>query len=250
METKKKGFIVHENFYEQVQLLSTEECGRLFLAMFEYHKSGTVPKGLSPLLTMAFIGIRQAMDQDYITYERRCDANRENGKKGGRPPKKVSASKTQKPKKPDNDNDNGNDIDIDIDNDIDIGNGNGIGNDMDIEGYGDGGAPLPSVSDGSAGVRHLSEAEKKDLISFGVPAAYVKEREARAEEYGALHGKSVFDVLLSWWREDRGVNRKPRREADGVREIPKSYDLDEFFEAAIRRGLREADETSKEAPFS
>ena len=227
-----------------------EQRGELLTAILEYRNFGEIKTQISDISQVVFSFIKDTLERDAESYKRRCDANRENGKKGGRPPKKVSASKTQKPKKPDNDNDNGNGNgnDIDIDNDIDIGNGNGIGNDMDIEGYG--GAPLPSVSDGSAGVRHLSEAEKKDLISFGVPAAYVKEREARAEEYAALHGKSVFDVLLSWWREDRGVNRKPRREADEVREIPKSYDLDEFFEAAIRRGLREADETGKEAPFS
>jgi len=41
--------------------------------------------------------------------------NRENAKKGGRPPKTDRLPK--KPKKPYNDNDNNNDNDIDIDND-------------------------------------------------------------------------------------------------------------------------------------
>ncbi|MBR2353127.1 MAG: hypothetical protein IKA76_01315 [Clostridia bacterium] len=98
--------------------------------------------------------------------------------------------------------------------------------------------PAPPASAGSACLRRLSEQEKEDLISFGIPSGYIEERRSRAEEYGREHGQSPMDVLLSWWREDeKRERRKPRASPEEKREIPKSYDLDEFFEAAIRRGL-------------
>ena len=136
--------------------------GNLGISKFRWNQNPNIRRNPS-----GFSFIKDTPERDAESYKRRYDANCEDGKKGGRSPKKASASKTQEPKKPDNDNGNGNGNDID--NDIDIGNGNGIGNgignDMDIEGGGDGGAPLPSVSDGSAGIRHLSE-EEKDLIYF------------------------------------------------------------------------------------
>ena len=226
---KKKGFIVHDTYYEQILLLSMEERGALWTAMFEYHRDGKLPDNFSPLLTMAFVGIKQAMDQDRIQYEKRCDASRANGKKGGRPKKE----KMEKPKKADMDMD----MDMDIDMDIDMG--------MDMEKDMDGGFPISEeisdVSDGAS--RVLSEQDKQDLKKLGLPDGYLLgERVERASAYARERNRAVMDVLLDWWRADernikKGERARAQEDPDG--HTPKSYDLDEFFEAAVRRGLRE-----------
>ena len=220
METKKKGFIIHENYYEQVRMLSHEERGRLFLALFEYHREGRLPEDFSPLLSMAFVGFRQAMDQDRIAYERRCEVNRVNGKKGGRG-KKENQTQTKKA-----------DMDMGMDMEMGMGMGMDMGMDMGMEEI--------FVSDGSAGIRRLSEEEKEELIFLGVPAAYIEERAERATAYGAIHGKKPSDVLLAWWRGDekRKSRHKPKSPVEPL-STPKSYDLDEFFEAALQRGLQD-----------
>ena len=165
MTERKKGFIVHENFYEQLSLLSHEECGRLFLALFEYHKTNQKPSGFSPLMEAVFICFRQAMDQDRITYEATCQRNKTNGKKGGRPKKETSP---QKPKKPDMDMEMGIEMDIDMD----MGMAMDMAMDMDMEmektsESSDFSAPRPSCSaDGSAA---LSEQEKEKLKKSGIP---------------------------------------------------------------------------------
>ncbi len=95
--TRKKAFYIHENHYEQLQTLNDRQAGRLFRALFEYHRTGLEPEYLDPLTQIVFITLRQTLDQDRITYDRRVEANRENGKKGGRPRKNKSETvpKTQ-----------------------------------------------------------------------------------------------------------------------------------------------------------
>jgi hypothetical protein len=70
--------------------------------------------------------MKAALDRDLIAYEKRCQKNRENGAKGGRPKKQTETEEnpqkpngfSEKPKKPDNDNDNDNGNVNDSDNDI------------------------------------------------------------------------------------------------------------------------------------
>ena len=100
-----------------VQWAQGRKGGKL-TAILEYRNFGEIKTQISDISQVVFSFIKDTLERDAESYKRRCDANRENGKKGGRPPKKVSASKTQKPKKPDNDNDNDNDNGNDIDNDI------------------------------------------------------------------------------------------------------------------------------------
>ena len=236
MTERKKGFIVHENFYEQLSLLSHEECGRLFLALFEYHKTNQKPSGFSPLMEAVFICFRQAMDQDRITYEATCQRNKTNGKKGGRPKKETSP---QKPKKPDMDMEMGIDIDMDIDIDM------GMDMDMEMENTpesSDSSAPRPSCSaDGSAA---LSEQEKEYLIDLGLSRDYIEEREERLLAYAQSHARDPCELFLKWWEQDQRNKEKRKKNAtEEAEHTPKSYDLDEFFEAAVRRGLREMTNT-------
>lgn len=88
MVDKKSAFKIYGSYAEQVNTLTDSEAGRLFKALVNY-KNGEEPKNLSGMEQIAFLFIRQQMDYDCEKYERRCEQNRKNGMKGGRPRKGV-----------------------------------------------------------------------------------------------------------------------------------------------------------------
>ena len=219
---QKKGFIVHDNAYELIALLTLEERGKLFTALFDYHRESKEPQGFAPLTQAVFIAMRQAIDQDRIAYEKRCAANRANGKLGGRPPKKES----QKPKKPDMDMDMEMDMDMDMDMEVDMD----MDMDMDMEGQRPSDpSAFPRSADGSAS---LSEPQKEALKNLGVPASYWETRQERALRLADANREDPVLVLLRWWKQDQKRKKPPSKPSS-----LKSYDSDEFFEAAMNRFL-------------
>jgi uncharacterized phage protein (TIGR02220 family) len=133
MEYVKRSFIMYTDYEELFNLLPREEAGDLIRAVFAYEKRGEIPGNLGSVSNAVFIMIRQDLDENRIRYENRCEANRANGSKGGRPRKEKTENpigfsvKTQKPKKADNDNDNDNDCDYDNDYDLSKPPGNPSG---------------------------------------------------------------------------------------------------------------------------
>jgi hypothetical protein len=83
----KKGFIVYLDWEKQLSLLSDEERGKLFTALFNYEKTGETPDNLSDVASMAFSFIQTTLDRNREKYESNCERNRKNGAKGGRPKK-------------------------------------------------------------------------------------------------------------------------------------------------------------------
>lgn len=83
---KKRAFVLYLDYKEHLELLSVEECGMLFLAIFNYEESGEIPD-FSGALAMAFSFIRKQLDRDKEAYQDKCRKNAENGAKGGRPKK-------------------------------------------------------------------------------------------------------------------------------------------------------------------
>lgn len=82
----KTSFILYKDSFEIVKRLSIEQRGHLFTAIFEYERGETIHE-LDPLTEMAFLTIKQYLDRNRERYNRRCEINAENGKKGGRPKK-------------------------------------------------------------------------------------------------------------------------------------------------------------------
>lgn len=123
-KTKKPSFLVYYDNEVIVLRLQDEEAGRLFKSLFPYGRKQVKPDfEENPALAMAFDILSMAIDRDNEKYERRCDANRENGRKGGRP--KKDQTKTQKserffpkPKKADKDKDRDRDRDSQKDKDM------------------------------------------------------------------------------------------------------------------------------------
>ncbi len=128
---KRASFLMYTDQLAILEELSDEQAGKLFKAIHEFflcdneESSATMFLYLSdPLVKLAFVSLKTSFIRDNESYIRRVEANRENGKKGGRPRKARADEVLQKPKtqsvfqkpnktqqKPKNlDNDNDNDI--------------------------------------------------------------------------------------------------------------------------------------------
>ena len=117
--TKKDSFILYLEHKNVFDILTDEEAGKLIKAIFEYEEKDELPN-LEKSLQLAFIPIRNSLDRNQEKYEEKCQKNRENGLKGGRPRKNQTVNKktewfSEKPKKADNDNDHDNDHEYDND---------------------------------------------------------------------------------------------------------------------------------------
>ena len=83
-EVKKPSFLVYYDNEVIVVRLSDEEAGKLFKSLFPYGRDAIKPDfDESPALAMAFDILSMAIDRDREKYVKRCEANRENGRKGG-----------------------------------------------------------------------------------------------------------------------------------------------------------------------
>lgn len=123
-EIKKPSFLVYYDNEVIVLRLPDEEAGMLFKSLFPYGREEVKPDfDESPALAMAFDILSMAIDRDKERYVKRCEANRENGRKGGRPKKKhIDIEETEKskrlfskPKKPDKDRDKDRDMHMEMD---------------------------------------------------------------------------------------------------------------------------------------
>ena len=110
----KKSFILYLDSADIFEQLTDQEAGKLIKAVLFYVHTGEKPK-LSRILNMAFTPIYQSLHRDLEKWRKQVEANRINGKSGGRP----KGKKTQKnpknpsgyfnnPKNPDSVNDNDN----------------------------------------------------------------------------------------------------------------------------------------------
>lgn len=116
----KESFVLYNSFYEPIKGLKNEQLGKLLRAIFNYTINGEITQ--EDDILVAFMFIKNQLDLDNEKYQKICERNRTNGKKGGRPktqknPKKPTGinENPKKPKKPDNDNDNDNEYDNDND---------------------------------------------------------------------------------------------------------------------------------------
>ncbi|MBE6546594.1 MAG: hypothetical protein E7668_04025 [Ruminococcaceae bacterium] len=228
-KNERKSFILYHSFMNQFGLLTMQERGELITAIFEYDAKGTLPKGLSRPVEMAFSFIKDTMDRDREEYMKIVEKRSEGGKKGGRPKKEERGEENlkdsffnektlrffEKAKKPDNENENVNVIDND--------NVNESENEC----------ISPTASPSLSAAPQLSQEEKQSLLNRGVSPAYLREKADRAALY-AHGGKRVADILWDWWQSDR--ERMPSGRASPRLSEP-SYDIDSFFDAAWERSL-------------
>ena len=90
-EEKNKAFLMYYEYKEYISLLPDDEKGKLLMALIAYAEDGIEPSFTDGLL-MCFHFIKTRIDRDNMRYLKQCEANKTNGKKGGRPSKKQTVS--------------------------------------------------------------------------------------------------------------------------------------------------------------
>jgi hypothetical protein len=112
----RKSFILYLTQKGMFDTLNDTQAGKLIKAIFEYEQTNEMPK-LNGQANIAFMAIKPLLDENKDRYDKVCEKNKLNGKRGGRPKKEE----TQKnPKNPSGYFGNPKNLNIDIDNDIDI----------------------------------------------------------------------------------------------------------------------------------
>lgn len=106
-----KSFILYQEYKKHIDLLSLEQSGKLFKAIFDYNDG--IEYDLEPIIKMAFSFIKADLDRNKEKYNNIVERNKINGSKGGRPSKDNKptglSGNQDKPKKADNDDVNVND---------------------------------------------------------------------------------------------------------------------------------------------
>lgn len=91
----RDSFVIYTKVSEVIEALTDEQVGQLFRAMVEYEKTGEVSIS-DPVVSIAFIPIRQELDFNNEKWDKTREARSEAGKSGGRPKKANALSEKQK----------------------------------------------------------------------------------------------------------------------------------------------------------
>lgn len=76
----RKSFVVYTDWEEKLSILSDDDFGKLFRAIFRYLDTGQPPDS-TPMVNLAFGFIKGVLDADKEKYEARCIRNSDNIKK-------------------------------------------------------------------------------------------------------------------------------------------------------------------------
>lgn len=131
---EKKSFMIYLDNQKQVNMLTDEQAGKLFKALFEFAKDGTETDFDDGMMTMIFSFMADSITRDTAKYNAKCEKNREiaierearrraererQAKETEHERVRTYTNGTDIDKDIDIDKDKDKDIDIDIDNDID-----------------------------------------------------------------------------------------------------------------------------------
>lgn len=79
---EKNSFVLYTNYKEQLKYLSYEEVGKLMMAIFEYEETEKMPTTLEGMACMAFLFIKQRLDEDNNKYKEVVEKRKRAGKQG------------------------------------------------------------------------------------------------------------------------------------------------------------------------
>ena len=82
MNKDKKSFVLYLDYEQHFNLLNVEQRGELITAVFEYCRTGQMPK-IDGIVAMAFSFIKATLDRDGDKWEQTRKARSDAGKKGG-----------------------------------------------------------------------------------------------------------------------------------------------------------------------
>ena len=96
---RPKGLLILFTSFKLLNILDDAGFRKVVGAMAAYVEHGTEPEGLEPIEQLAFESQREALDGNIQAYQKTAIANRENGRKGGRPRKAAKTDgNPQEPK--------------------------------------------------------------------------------------------------------------------------------------------------------
>ena len=203
---EKKSFMIYLDNEKQVNMLTDEQAGKLFKALFEFAKDGTETDFNDGMIAMAFSFMADSIKRDTEKYESICQKRAENIKK--RWNKKQNEGNTNDTNVYNcnfcNTNhthiDKDKDIDIDKDKEIDINKRTGKPSP----------APPKSVKKkfGEYGNVSLTDEQYSQLVKdYGEPVMndYIQ----RMDEYIQMKGKKYkdFNLALRNWIKKDGITK-------------------------------------------
>ena len=221
----KNSFVLYVSYQKHFAKLTREEQGDLIMAIFEYVETGKEIVSASEAVNMALSFICSQIRYDNDQYISKCEKNRINGEKGGRPTKTERFS--EKPKKPNGFKKTLNDNDNDIDNDI-----------IKEEIYKEESPKKTRHKYGRYNNVLLSDEDVEKLKS-----EFPNDWQARIErvsEYVASTGKSYKNflaVIRTWARNEKPVPQQRLSKNTAEAEIPKysNFSADDALSSALAR---------------
>ena len=91
---KLESFVIYNSFYKPISRLTDEQLGRIFRALFRYNIGEE--QQIDADIEMAFEFFKNQIERDRKRYQKRVEANRVNGKKGGRPKKETEETQVNR----------------------------------------------------------------------------------------------------------------------------------------------------------
>lgn len=85
---EKKSFKLYNDYKKHFEQMTDEDAGKVIKAILAYVNYEEFPE-LEGAAAMAFSFIEAQLERDRKAYDRKCETNKVNGSKGGRPPKKT-----------------------------------------------------------------------------------------------------------------------------------------------------------------
>jgi len=92
-------FLCYHSYRRTCEKLTDQELGRLFRALLKYSETGE-KRELAGRESIAFDFIADDIDRAKLAYEEKCQTNKANGSKGGRPKAKKPNGFSENPKNP------------------------------------------------------------------------------------------------------------------------------------------------------
>jgi len=200
----KTNFILYKDYQSHVELLSDEQAGKLFKAIFKY-VDGRQEVELDGMTSMAFSFIKASLERDLVKYKKRVVASQENGKLGGRPSKpNPNQDKPSKPSGLSRHPRKGDSVNVSV-NDTVSDNVNDSDNDSDI------------IKTTYLEFVKLTEIEYDKLINK-LGLANTTDMIERLDNYIGQIGikkanakyKSHYHTILNWAKSDEKKNPKER----------------------------------------
>ena len=258
-EVRKPSFLVYYDNEVIVLRLPDEEAGRLFKSLFPYGREEIRPDfEESPALAMAFDILSMAIDRDKKKYITRCEANRENGRKGGRPKKKqTDIKKTEKserffskPKKADMDRDKDRENDMDMQKDMEKDNMNILCPDLDEPVPDPSGILLPLVD------KSFYDVPKESIQKWceAYPAVDVEQQlkrmiawlDANPKRRKTRRGINTF--INTWLSREQDKGGRYRNGGQKQELTPEDYELPQEYKEMYRK-ISENYKPSPDDPF-